>query len=198
MKTCLITASIAAICLGTGIANAAGPDDACGPYAGVGAGFSGSDLRQQGGRQARDDQWGGALKLFAGYQINRHFGIEGGYLRTGRFAQTVQVNGVDVREEVKSHAWYVAGTARLPVGERFALTATGGMAFGHVSLDGTTDSPVPSELTLRGSRRSVLAGIGGQYRITPSTDLQFDLTGIDAVSRGLEVGTITLTVRTRF
>jgi hypothetical protein len=165
-----------------------------GAYVGVGGGVAGADHVAGGGTDSFDHHAGGALKLFAGYQITRHFGIEGGYIRTGRYTQTVSVDDEDVKQTVKSHASYVAGTGRLPIGTQFALTGTIGAAFGEVNGDDTVTGPE----NLLGHQASVMAGIGGQYRMSGSTDLQLDMWGIDKVSRNMSAGVITLSLRKRF
>ena len=99
-----------------------------------------------------------------------------------------------VRQSVKTHAWYAAGTARLPIGSGFALTGSVGAAFGNVNGQDT----VAGSQSLLGRNTSVLAGIGAQYRVSDRTTVQFDLTGIDRISRNLSVGAITVSIRKRF
>jgi OOP family OmpA-OmpF porin len=195
MKSVSITAAMALACLAAGVTARA--DDLApfkGVYAGFGGGVAGADHARDRGTDSFGHHTDGALRLFAGYQFDRHFGIEGGYLRTGHYTQTVNVNDVDVRQSVKSHAWYAAGTARLPIGTSFALTGTIGAAFGKVNGDNTVTGPE----SLLGTNTSVLAGIGAQYRVSDHTDLQLDMTGIDKVSQTMSAGVVTLSIRKRF
>ena len=105
-----ISITVAAVaCLAAITAQADDMSPSKGAYVGVGGGVAGADHVTGGGTDSFGHHAGGALKLFAGYQITRHFGIEGGYIRTGRYTQTVSVDDVDVKQSVKSHASYVAG-----------------------------------------------------------------------------------------
>jgi hypothetical protein len=193
MKTISIAAAMVA-CIAGAVAQANDISSIRGAYAGMGAGVAGADHSTAAGTRTFGHHTGGGLRLFGGYQFDRHFGIEGGYLRTGNYTQTVNVGDQDVRQSVKSHAWYVAGTARRPIGQSFALTGTIGAAFGKVSGDRTVTGPD----SLRGSNTPVLAGIGAQYRMSDRTDLQLDMTGIDKVSDKMSAGVITLSIRKRF
>jgi OOP family OmpA-OmpF porin len=190
--------SIATVAAVVGLAAiAARADDVSsyhGAYVGAGAGVAGADHATESGTRSFGHHADGALRLFGGYQFDRHFGIEGGYLRTGNYRQTVTVNAVDVEQSVKSHAWYVAGTARLPLGTSFALTGTIGAAFGKVNGEDTVTGPD----SLLGHQTSVMAGIGAQFRMSDRTDLQLDMTGVDKVSDNMSAGVITLSIRKRF
>ena len=193
MKSIHISALAAIACLSSLSALAGEGRVERGFYAGAGGGVAGSEKRGT-FADPLDSGHDGSLKLFAGYQINRYFGVEGGYLRTGNYTQVVDVNGTDISQKVKSHAWYTAGTARLPIGTAFALTGMLGTAFGHVSGEHT----VTGAESLIGSRTSVIASFGAQYRVTDSMDVQFDLTGVDKLSDNLSAGTITLSLKKRF
>jgi hypothetical protein len=193
MKIIAVTAA-AVICLAGGTARGADRNAERGPYAGIGGGITGADRNDGSTVDTFSHQRGGALKLFAGYQIDRHFGVEGGYLRTGHFSQTLTIGAEQVSQSVKTHAWYAAGTARLPLGTGFALTGTVGAAFAKVNGQDT----VSGSQSLLGGNTSVLAGVGAQYRMSDRTTLQLDLTGIDEMSHNLSVGAITLSIRKRF
>ena len=54
------------------------------------------------------------------------------------------------------------------------------------------------EKLLRGLRRHDLVGIGGQYRISQTMDVQLDIEGIDKLSSRVSAGTVTMSVRKRF
>lgn len=190
-----VSIAVAAVaCLAAITARANDINAVTGVYAGFGGGVAGADHVINEGADSFSHHAGGALKLFAGYQFSRHFGIEGGYLRTGRYTQTVSVDNVQVKQSVKSHASYVAGRGRLPIGTQFALTGTIGAAFGKVNGDRTVSGP----RNLVGRNTSVMAGIGAEYRMSDRTALQFDMTGIEKVSPNMSAGVVTMSIRKRF
>jgi OOP family OmpA-OmpF porin len=193
-KSIISVAAATAMALAAGTASAAGADEYRGFYAGIGAGISGADLKAASVPNRLDSERGGVLKLFGGYQINRFAGVEGGYDRTGNFSEFRTEGGTEVHQAVKSHAWYVAATGRIPIGEAFALTGKFGVAFSNVNGDDISTSPD----SLYGKRHSQLIGLGGQYRINSQMDLQLEAENIAHASRRLSVGMLTLSVRKRF
>jgi OOP family OmpA-OmpF porin len=134
------------------------------------------------------------LKLFTGYQFNRFLGEEGGFARLGNFKETRIVGGNSVTQSARSSAWYAAATGRLPIGDAFAVTGKVGLARGNVYGD---DSVAGAD-SLYGHEKSLMVGIGGQYRLGEKTDLQLDIEGIDKLSKRTSAGMVTMSVRRRF
>jgi OOP family OmpA-OmpF porin len=194
MKNTSIIGLAIAMAMVTAAAQSAEKDDYRGAYVGIGAGISGMVLDDPSTPSNHDGLHGGVLKLFTGYQFNRFVGVEGGFARTGNFDETRTVNGTDVRQAARSSAWYAAATGRLPIGDAFALTGKVGIARGRVY--GEDDVAGPD--SLYGHERSVMIGLGGQYRIGEKTDLQLDVESINKLSNRVSAGLVTLSVRRRF
>src|ERR1035437_3684757 len=93
-------------------------------YLGAGVGASKTDTKET--------SW----KLYGGYQFNSTWGLELGYTDLGRF------RGSDI------DSWSLAGTATLPLGERWSLRGKLGAARNHPHFTGATN------------HTDVLAGLG--------------------------------------
>jgi hypothetical protein len=194
MKSTSIIGLAMAMTIVAASVQAAQTDDYRGFYVGVGAGISGIELDAPSTPSVHDNLRGGVLKLFTGYQFNRYLGVEGGFARTGNFKETRTVSGGSVEQSAKSGVWYAAATARLPIGDAFALTGKIGVARGKVY----GDDNVAGTDSLYGHDKSVLVGIGGQYRLGNKTDLQLEVEGIDKLSARTSAGLVTMSVRRRF
>ena len=76
-------------------------------------------------------------KLYAGYRLDRHLAIEGGYTSLGRFryeGQIVEDPG-SVQATFKAGDWNVAARAILPLGERFEVFGKAGIGYWRTELD---------------------------------------------------------------
>lgn len=145
---------------------AAANDGLTGAYARVEVGRSNLGVSSA-GPQAGADAYAQAVKVFGGYRFSRRLGVEAGYAALGSFSESVAVGGVDVQQDGKAHSLFGAATARLPLGESFALHGRLGLSSGKVS--GTNRLPV-SDSRL-GGKTSVLFGVGGEYRPRPNIAL---------------------------
>jgi hypothetical protein len=194
MKNTSIIALAVAMAAISASAQAAESDNYRGFYVGAGAGISGIELDSPTASSTHDNLRGGVLKLFTGYQFNQYLGVEGGFARTGNFKETRTTGGTSVEQSARSRAWYAATTGRLPIGDAFAVTGKVGMARGKVY----GDDNVAGADSLYGHAKSVMVGIGGQYRLGEKTDLSLDIEGIDKLSKRTSAGLVTMSVRRRF
>lgn len=62
-----------------------------------------------------------AYKLFAGYNFNNSFAIEGGYADLGKPAVKSTGPTWSLQMTQKESAWFVAGKGTLPINEQFNL-----------------------------------------------------------------------------
>jgi len=178
--------------LGATPARGEGLEGRGGPYVGIGLGASNLDVDP--GSYGSRDADNGVLKLYGGYQFTEHFGIEGGYVRTGHVEETHSVDGVDVVGTAKTRAAYVVATGVLPVTDAFSVTGRLGAAFGDVN-DG--DLP-PAPNSVYGSEVSLMAGVGVQYRLSERLSLALDYDHIGKESKRVSAETYSLTISRRF
>lgn len=137
---------------------------------------------------------GSGGKLLAGYQFTDNFGVEVGGLRSSTLKRTFVVNGVDVTQKGDVNAFYLAGTGRLPLGERFAATTRLGIA--RSKFSGTNVLPVTSAIT--GSKSGLMFALGGEYRFTPKVAATLDYDYLPDTSKNLKSGMISFGIKAAF
>jgi len=117
-------------------------------YIGLGAGESSTEV--SGGGDKRDT----AYKLFAGYDFQKNWGVEGGYADLGkpRYPQG----------EGKESAWFLAGRGILPVSNQFNVFGKLGATRNKLDLNGDK------------SRTDLLAGVGAEYNFNKQVGLRLE------------------------
>ncbi|MDP2879717.1 MAG: outer membrane beta-barrel protein [Sulfuricella sp.] len=112
-----------------------------------------------------------AYKLFAGYNFNPSFAIEGGYADLGKPSSKFISATETVPQTQKESAWFVAGKGTLPINEQFNL-------FGKLGLTQNKVSASWSDSTGSGSgsdsRNGVLYGIGAEYNVTKQVGIRLE------------------------
>jgi OOP family OmpA-OmpF porin len=98
-------------------------------YGGLGLGRSKTDVNA--GAVSGDDTTN-AWKGFAGYQFNRYFAVEGGYLDLGRASATGPAGAVST----DSTAWQASLVGSLPLSQQFAFTGKLGVARTDTDMSG--------------------------------------------------------------
>lgn len=195
MKTRLCT-SFAALLLGTVSAGVLAAPPEARLYVGTSMGGSGFSLASSGttpGAQRKEaDKRGTAYKLYGGYRLTEHFGIEGGYARLGRVSQWTPVRGAYALQSASGQAFYGAATARLPLGEAFALNGRLGLARGKVSGN---DQGAHS---LSGSATGAMAGFGAEYSVSRNVSLTADFDYFGKLSKPVKSGMLTVGLRANF
>ena len=129
-----------------------------------------SDLSGAGvtGISTEDNDTGWKVNL--GYQINRYWGIEAGYVDFGKFSVKGALGGAPVKANVDVTAWTLAGIGTLPIGDgAFVLLGKLGVARGKASGEATV---VPVDFN--DTSTDVLFGFGARYNINPKLGVQFD------------------------
>ena len=117
-----------------------------------------------------------SFKILGGYQINRNFAAEVGYIDFGKTSS----GGTDV----KANAWEAVAVGILPVMDKLGVYGKAGFFWGETKAGGTSSDSV--ELTY---------GVGVQYDFTPNlgvrgewqkyTDVGDGTTDIDVMSVGV-------------
>lgn len=92
-------------------------------YGGLGVGQSNSETNAGPIAGAKDDK-DTAWKAFGGYQFNRYFAVEAGYIDLGR----ATVVGPAGAASFNSEAWQASVVGSLPVNQQFAFTGKLGVA----------------------------------------------------------------------
>lgn len=166
-----------------------------GPYVGAafGAAFGNREIDDSNSRN--DEALGRSSKVYGGYQLSEHFGMEAGYVQLRGLNQNTGSKATLVHQTVTGHSTYVAGTGRLPLGASFALTGKLGVSVGKV-----TDTRPKTAATdaLRGSQTSLLIGSGAEYKLNDSVSFSIELESYGKISRQVKGNTLTLGTRYSF
>lgn len=141
------------------------------------------------------DKNGTAYKLYGGYRLTDTFGIEGGYARLGRVNQWTSVRGAPALQSASGQAFYGAATARVPLGESFALNGRLGLARGKVSGN---DLGLPPNRKLSGDATGVMAGFGAEYSVSRNISLTADFDYFGKLSKQVKGGMLTVGLRANF
>ncbi|NVD98572.1 MULTISPECIES: porin family protein [unclassified Massilia] len=134
-------------------------------------------------------------KLYAGYEFNNTFGIEGGFNDLRKAEKSVG----PISASVKTRNFYVAGTATLPLNEQFNVFAKAGFARNRVTADITEGRYHDSD---RANRTSPLLGIGASYKFNKNVSLVAEFEHFGKVAKGedanLKANLLSFGVRYKF
>lgn len=112
--------------------------------------------------------------LYAGYQFNETFGVEGGYNKIGNFKIHVTMpNGVGIAENYKVGAWTLSGTVTKKFHNNFSVFGKLGAASTNVKntyyLSNANDS---KEYKFTKQRTNLLLVVGVKYSINQKIALR--------------------------
>ena len=182
LKRALIGAAAIAALSGPGYAQQTGW------YVGAGIGPSGApiddDFVQVAGATAgtisRDDSDTG-WKLFAGYRADRHFALEGAYVKLGEFGARHNVTAPaagSLRRDFKASGWTFDAVGILPFSDRWSGFLKAGAFFSRVESSATTTGfGLPPGVPAKSKRSEVnfKFGVGGQLDFTPRFGVRAEL-----------------------
>jgi OmpA-OmpF porin, OOP family len=157
----------------------------------VGIGSTGNTLPRAPG--ANDSsKFGG--KLFGGYQVDEHFGVELGYLRASGLSKTYALNGGSITQQGNASGLYVAGTARIGITERWSLGAKLGLGRGQFDANNV----LPAANSIAGGKTGVFMGLGAEYSITPKISAIASYDYFPKAGERLRVGGLSLGIKASF
>jgi OOP family OmpA-OmpF porin len=151
----------------------------------------------------KDDNRDTGYKLFAGYQLNRNFALEGGYFDLGQFGFTATtVPAGTFNGNIKLHGVNMDLVGILPITERFSAFARVGAAYtearDHFSGTGlvSVTNPNPSK-----KETNWKAGLGLQYAFNEHLGMRLEVERYrinDAVNNKGDVDLVSLGLVYRF
>lgn len=194
--TTTLCAALAALSVHAQVhAQSSNPKLVTGPYIGAafGAAFGNREIDDSNSRN--DEGMGRSTKIYGGYQLSENFGAQAGYVHLRDLNQNTGAGATLVRQTATGHSAYAAGTARLPLGESFALTGKLGVSFGKV----TDASPSTAATNLLvGSKTSLLVGTGAEYVLNHQLSFSLELESYGKISERVKGNTLTLGTRFTF
>jgi OmpA-OmpF porin, OOP family len=168
--------------------------DITGPYVGIAFGAAFGNRETDNSDYDDDERSGSGTKIFAGYQITEHFGVQAGYVHMNRLNQNTGTGATLVKQTVTGQSTYLAGTARLPLGPMFALTAKAGVSFGRV----TDADPSTTAGSLQGSKTSAMGGAGAEFILNRNVLFALELESYGWIAEKVKGNTFTLGTRYTF
>ena len=174
-------------------AQAPAAKEVIGPYIGAALGAAFGNREIDDSNSSNDEHLGRSAKIYGGYQLTENLGVQAGYVRLHEINQNTGSGATLVTQTATGRSTYVAGTARLPLGQSFALTGKLGVSFGKV-----TDASPSTAATnlLLGSKTSLLVGTGAEYVLNHNVSFLVELESYGKISN--QVKGNSLTVGTRF
>jgi OmpA-OmpF porin, OOP family len=171
------------------------PKEVIGPYVGAAFGAAFGNRETDDPNHSSDERIGGGSKVYGGYQLTENFGVQAGYVRMRDLNQDTGTGATRVKQTVNGHSSYVAGTARLPLGQSFALTGKVGVSFGKV-----TDASPSTAATnlLLGRKTSLLVGAGAEYVLNHNVSFAVELESYGKISEQIKGNTFTVGTRFTF
>lgn len=136
-----------------------------------------------------------AGKVFAGYDFNKTWAVEGGYMDFGSRDYAYTSRGQDGSISTDSSAFYVAGKATMPINEQVSVFGKLGVIENRDKIRGTGLS---SDLG-NDNNTNLYASVGAQYAINQKVSLiaEYEHTGKSAV-QGRDEGAVSLGARYNF
>ncbi|MEO8038223.1 MAG: outer membrane beta-barrel protein [Betaproteobacteria bacterium] len=139
------------------------------------------------------------FKAFAGYKLNRNFGLELGFSNFGEARADGTVFGAARIGRWKGYGVDLSAVAFLPLGDRFEVFAKGGVAFWDVTS--TLATTASQDINDRGF--SGVAGAGVIWWVLPQVGLRmqyerFQKVGDDSIQVQTNIDYVSLNVVGRF
>lgn len=145
--------------------------------AGVGKSRTSEGCPGPGACDATDVSWNASI----GYQFNRHFAVEGGYVDLGESTFSSTVGGVPATAVIRAKALEVLAVGLLPITERFAFYVKGGVY--RSDSDSTTSGAVVGSGTEKDTGFTFGGGI--QYGFGPNFAARVEWQSYSDVGHGV-------------
>jgi len=195
----ILFAMIASATALAGVSSAQAADNVAGTaYLGAGVVGSRYDITGADGSSTSGDK--GTGKLFAGYNFDKNWAIEGGYTDFGSksYNYTSSLTGLPGTVGTDAHSFYLAGKATAPINDQFSVFGKLGASRNHNSVDVTGDAVGLAAGS--GNKTALYASVGGEYAINRnvSLSLEYENYGKNDIDQGRKTGAITAGVRYNF
>ncbi len=137
-------------------------------------------------------------KLFGGVQLDKTWGLEGGYIHFGDVATQYTLASVPGNFKTDGHAWYAAGSGRYAFNDQWSVFGKLGLARTDVSF--SIDGAVTA--TDKATKTGAYLGTGIQFQLTKQAALIVELerygkTAVQATRASVD-NTNTVSIGARF
>lgn len=128
-----------------------------------------------------------AFSIAYGYQLDKTWAVEGGYLNTGRASMSASDGTASASLGLRTQSLFLAGVGALPLNEAFSVYGKLGLAInrssGASSVAGT-GTVLDGASSGKTTKASPLLGIGVAYQITPEWQASVDYSYLHEVTDG--------------
>ncbi|NHZ64382.1 outer membrane beta-barrel protein [Massilia genomosp. 1] len=121
------------------------------------------------------------VKVFGGFNFDKNFGVEAGYTDFGKIEYGNTGTGT------KGRSFYAAGTATLPLGEKFALTGKLGVAKNRAKLQMRGGD-------VKDQKTDALIGVGATYAVTKNIAAYVEFENYGNIAQPAGGGSLKVTV----
>ena len=115
-----------------------------------------------------DSGYKAAGKVFAGYEFDKNWGVEGGFADFGKRDYNFVQGGANGRIESKTKGFYVAGKASMPINEQVGVFGKLGVARNDNTISG---SGAAAGVANGDDKTGLYASVGAQYAINKNVSL---------------------------
>jgi opacity protein-like surface antigen len=137
-------------------------------YIGVGVANASSDFNVAGATGGSSSGNKASGKIFGGVELDKTFGVEGGYTDFRNSNYNYTVAGAAAGLQSKGHAFYIAGKANMALSDQFSLYGKLGVENTHASLSKSGASTVVGGSD---NKTGVYAALGLQYALSKQVAL---------------------------
>jgi hypothetical protein len=176
-------------------AQAGAAKEVAGPYIGAALGPAFGDREIDDSSSSNDEHIGRGAKIYVGYQLTEHFGVQAGYVRLRELNRNTGSGATLIEQTASGHSTYLAGTGRWPLGQSFALTGKVGVSFGKVT---DTSPSTAATNSLLGRKTSLLIGSGAEYVLNRDVAFSVELESYGKISRQVKGNSLTFGTRFTF
>ncbi|HNC53164.1 MAG TPA: outer membrane beta-barrel protein [Accumulibacter sp.] len=118
-----------------------------------------------------------SYKIFAGYQINKNFEVEGGYANFGKYkasaSGTIAGGPISASGDVKSYAIFLDAVGIAPVTEAFSVFGKAGVAFTDTEANASASGAGVAASASDSARKWVpKLGVGAQFYVSRNVALR--------------------------
>lgn len=115
----------------------------------------------------KDTGW----KIFGGYQFNRYFAVEGGYVDFGKATATDVSLGTPISGDAEGWGLFATGLATLPINEQFGVFAKAGLAYTKADVTAVVGGVSVSD---DDSGTDLVYGVGAKFDFTKNFGMRVE------------------------
>lgn len=133
----------------------------------------------------KDTGW----KIFGGYEFNRNFGVELGYVDLGKVNASGSVGGVAVNADAKTKGWEVVGIGTIPLHDQFGVYGKLGFFRWDVDVSATAAIPPAFASTSAGATGTdITYGLGAKFDFSKSVSARAEWQRYDNIGDSATTG----------